>query len=365
MPMKDMPARAPGARRQADMIMHAALIRRRHLLMGSDDPTTDSFGPVQGMQVNYSTTDVAEAKRVFDALADGGRSPCRPARRSSRPSSACASTGSGPPGWSAPKASSRAKGASTGNLDWRTARRSGRRVEGALVGDRPGPGRRRGPVAICGRSQETMQRPPTASVRADPAGGRPITRKGPAVRGPTPGPWRSGHSVTDAGGPPPGTFAATSRLISGCARPTCCRWWPCARRRCPACRRKARACGGHHVDLRPAADRQPDPVQHRPAGVTGFLKTLAREVAASRVTVNSLQPARTPRSLLAEVYGDTLNDQVPTSRPACWAARRTSASWSPSSAPTTPPLSPARPSRSMVAPTPGCSDGLAPVCAGC
>ena len=42
------------------------------LLMASDDPTTDKFGPVQGMQVNYAVAEVDEAKRVFDALADGG-----------------------------------------------------------------------------------------------------------------------------------------------------------------------------------------------------------------------------------------------------------------------------------------------------
>ena len=42
------------------------------MLDASDDPTTDDFGPVQGMQVSYSTPDVAEAQRVFDALADGG-----------------------------------------------------------------------------------------------------------------------------------------------------------------------------------------------------------------------------------------------------------------------------------------------------
>src|SRR4029453_5359181 len=70
---KDMPAeeQMPGA--DADAIMHAALMVDGQLLMASDDPTAASFGPVQGMQVNYSTPDVAEAKRVFDALADGGK----------------------------------------------------------------------------------------------------------------------------------------------------------------------------------------------------------------------------------------------------------------------------------------------------
>jgi PhnB protein len=57
----------------ADMIMHAALMIGGNLLMGSDDPTSESFGPVQGMQVNYSCADADEANRAFDALADGGK----------------------------------------------------------------------------------------------------------------------------------------------------------------------------------------------------------------------------------------------------------------------------------------------------
>ncbi|MCU1459084.1 MAG: hypothetical protein JWL73_3176 [Actinomycetia bacterium] len=57
----------------ADTVMHAALRLDDGLLMASDDPTTDSFGPVQGMQVNYSVTDVDEAKRAYDALSEGGQ----------------------------------------------------------------------------------------------------------------------------------------------------------------------------------------------------------------------------------------------------------------------------------------------------
>jgi PhnB protein len=69
---KDMPPgeAMPGA--PDDAIMHAALMIDGNLLMASDDPTSDSFGPVQGMQVNYSTADVDDAKRVFEALAEGG-----------------------------------------------------------------------------------------------------------------------------------------------------------------------------------------------------------------------------------------------------------------------------------------------------
>jgi PhnB protein len=54
--------------------MHAALMIGDALVMGSDDVmSTDSFGPVQGMQVNYSTKDPGDAKRVYDELAEGGQ----------------------------------------------------------------------------------------------------------------------------------------------------------------------------------------------------------------------------------------------------------------------------------------------------
>ena len=60
LPMSDMPSEAPPPADQADLIMHAALMFEGHLLMGSDDPTGD-FKGVQGMCVNYSVGDVAEA----------------------------------------------------------------------------------------------------------------------------------------------------------------------------------------------------------------------------------------------------------------------------------------------------------------
>ena len=71
MTMKDVPDQPipPG---QEDLVMHAALMLGDDQLMASDDPTTDKFGPVQGMQVNYSVAGVDEAKRAFDALAEGG-----------------------------------------------------------------------------------------------------------------------------------------------------------------------------------------------------------------------------------------------------------------------------------------------------
>ncbi|MET0729184.1 MAG: VOC family protein [Acidimicrobiales bacterium] len=70
--MADTPDSEVVPAEQADLILHAALTLDGRLLMGSDDPTTDDFGPVQGMMVSYSATDADDARRVFDALAEGG-----------------------------------------------------------------------------------------------------------------------------------------------------------------------------------------------------------------------------------------------------------------------------------------------------
>jgi PhnB protein len=75
----DMPGEQRPDLDTGDLIMHAALVGDGELLMGSDDPTTDSFGPVQGMHVNYATSDVDEARRVFAALAEGGSVGMEPA----------------------------------------------------------------------------------------------------------------------------------------------------------------------------------------------------------------------------------------------------------------------------------------------
>ena len=72
MPMSEMPSEEPAPPDQADMIMHGALTFDGNLLMASDDPT-GGFDGVRGMHVNYSVADVAEAERVFEALADGGQ----------------------------------------------------------------------------------------------------------------------------------------------------------------------------------------------------------------------------------------------------------------------------------------------------
>ena len=56
----------------ADMIIHAALtLDNGGMIMASDDPTGDAGG-TKGVAVSYSAKTPDEAKRVFDALADGG-----------------------------------------------------------------------------------------------------------------------------------------------------------------------------------------------------------------------------------------------------------------------------------------------------
>lgn len=71
LPMSEVPDgdAMPGA--DPNMIIHSALTVGDALLMASDDPTGDG-GPKQGIMVSYIVKDTGEAKRVFDALAEGG-----------------------------------------------------------------------------------------------------------------------------------------------------------------------------------------------------------------------------------------------------------------------------------------------------
>ena len=63
-------ARMPGA--DPASVMHASLTIGEAFLMGSDDPTGDG-GPKVGAAVAYSAKDPDTARRVFDALAEGGQ----------------------------------------------------------------------------------------------------------------------------------------------------------------------------------------------------------------------------------------------------------------------------------------------------
>jgi PhnB protein len=63
-------ARMPGA--GDDVVMHAAIVLPGGgVLMASDDPT-GTGGPKTGVSINVSLDDEGEAKRVYDALAEGG-----------------------------------------------------------------------------------------------------------------------------------------------------------------------------------------------------------------------------------------------------------------------------------------------------
>jgi PhnB protein len=70
--MSDAPLDEAVPADQADLVIHAALTVDGELLMASDDPT-GKVGPMEGISVNYSATDVAGVRRVFDALASGGQ----------------------------------------------------------------------------------------------------------------------------------------------------------------------------------------------------------------------------------------------------------------------------------------------------
>ena len=72
LPMSDAPPEMEVPAEQADLIMHAALASEGNLLMASDDPSGNA-SPMTGMHVNCTVADVAEAERVFEALAEGGQ----------------------------------------------------------------------------------------------------------------------------------------------------------------------------------------------------------------------------------------------------------------------------------------------------
>jgi len=69
----DMPGDAtPPDGVKPDAVMHAALMSDAGLLMGADDTAGGFTGKAHGFCVNVALPDVAEANRVFRALAEGG-----------------------------------------------------------------------------------------------------------------------------------------------------------------------------------------------------------------------------------------------------------------------------------------------------
>ena len=67
---QDTPAAAHVSDDWGDLIMHARLVIGDAVLMGSDSPP-EHFKPMEGMYVSLQLTEVAEAERIFHALAEG------------------------------------------------------------------------------------------------------------------------------------------------------------------------------------------------------------------------------------------------------------------------------------------------------
>lgn len=122
--------------------------------------------------------------------------------------------------------------------------------------------------------------------------------------------------VTNAGGPPPGTFGSTPtdaypsaldlNLLSVVAM---------CKEAVPAMQAQQ---WGRVVAITSMSVRQPLPhlilSNTARAGATAFLKTLATEVAGDGVTVNSVQPGLHATERLRELYGDKIDaaaDAVP------------------------------------------------------
>ena len=115
--------------------------------------------------------------------------------------------------------------------------------------------------------------------------------------------------IANAGGPPPGTFASTPMsayapalelsLLSSIAM---------CHAAIPAMREQR---WGRIVAITSISVRQPIAniilSNTARAGLTGFLKTLAREVAIDGITVNSAQPGVHATERITKVYGDASN----------------------------------------------------------
>jgi len=115
--------------------------------------------------------------------------------------------------------------------------------------------------------------------------------------------------VTNAGGPPPGTFASTDvSLYTGALELNLLSVVGMCKAAVPAMQAQG---WGRVVAITSVAVRQPIPnlilSNTARAGVTGFLKTLAREVAKDGVTVNSVQPGIHATDRMTQLYGDGLS----------------------------------------------------------
>jgi 3-oxoacyl-[acyl-carrier protein] reductase len=164
-------------------------------------------------------------------------------------------------------------------------------------------------VAICGRERDTIEAAAarlghgTAAIVADvstPEGASGFVRDARAALGGV------DILVTNAGGPPPGDFEHTTLEQYADAFELNCR---SAIAMCYEVVPEMRAQHwGRIVAITSIAVKQPIGTlilsNTARAGLTGFLKTLAREIAADGVTVNSLLPGLHATERVAALHGE-------------------------------------------------------------
>lgn len=165
-------------------------------------------------------------------------------------------------------------------------------------------------VAICGRDRARIEAAaaeigpraiPVVADVSDAAGGAAFVAAATEALG------GLDILVTNAGGPPPGNVASTPL---DAYQPALDLSLMSVVGMCSAAVPALRAQGwGRIVAITSISVRQPQPnlllSNMARAGVTGFLKTLAREIAGDGVTVNSVQPALHATDRLKQLYGDT------------------------------------------------------------
>jgi PhnB protein len=72
-PFRDSPVGKDVPKNWQDKVMHACLRVGEHRLMGSDGMPGQPWPGILGLSMSLNVTEVAEAERLFGALAEGGR----------------------------------------------------------------------------------------------------------------------------------------------------------------------------------------------------------------------------------------------------------------------------------------------------
>lgn len=167
-------------------------------------------------------------------------------------------------------------------------------------------------VVVCGRDPEKLDRAVgeigngargfVCDVSTD-AGGREFVERSIELLGSV------DILIANGGGPPPGGFAQTEEhLYLEALQKNLLSVVAMCRAAVPAMRERQ---WGRVLAITSVAVRQPMAnlilSNTARAGVTGFLKTLAREVAADGVTVNTIQPGTHATDRITQLYGGNLD----------------------------------------------------------